>query len=93
MLWFLGQKAVTNIAISLARDNLPGLISNLASNKINRFERKIRGKGAVRAGKGFPLFLSNEDMNDIIKIIKSLEDVLMYQMYSLMVLLKQQNME
>ena len=81
MLWFLGQKAVTNIAISLARDNLPGLISNLASNKINRFERKIRGKGAVRAGKGFPLFLSNEDMNDIIKIIKSLEDVLMYQMY------------
>ena len=93
MLWFLGQKAVTNIAISLARDNLPGLINNLASNKINRFERKIRGKGAVRAGKGFPLFLSNEDMNDIIKIIKSLEDVLMYQMYSLMVLLKQQNME
>ena len=93
MLWFLGQKAVTNIAISLARDNLPGLISNLASNKINRFERKIKGKGAVRAGKGFPLFLSNEDMNDIIKIIKSLEDVLMYQMYSLMVLLKQQNME
>ena len=81
MLWFLGQKAVTNIAISLARDNLPGLISNLASNKINRFERKIRGKGAVRTGKGFPLFLSNEDMNDIIKIIKSLEDVLMYQMY------------
>ena len=81
MLWFLGQKAVTNIAISLARDNLPGLISNLASNKINRFERKIRGKGAVRAGKRFSLFISNKDMNDIIKIIKSLEDVLMYQMY------------
>ena len=81
MLWFLGQKAVTNIAISLARDNLPGLISNLASNTINRFERKISRKGAVRAGKGFPLFISNEDMNDIIKIIKSLEDVLMYQMY------------
>ena len=81
MLWFLGQKAVTNIAISLARDNLPGLISNLASNTINRFERKISRKGAVRAEKGFPLFISNEDMNDIIKIIKSLEDVLMYQMY------------
>ena len=81
MLWFLGQKAVTNIAISLARDNLPGLISNLASNAINRFERKIRGKGAVRAGKRFSLFISNKDMNDIIKIIKSLEDVLMYQMY------------
>ena len=27
-----------------------------------------------RAGKRFTLFISNEDMNDIIKIIKSLED-------------------
>ena len=31
-------------------------------------------RGAVRAGKGFTLFNSNVDMNDIIKIIKSLED-------------------
>ena len=41
---------------------------------INKFDRKISGKGAVRAGKGFTLFISNEDMNDTIKIIKSLED-------------------
>ena len=32
------------------------------------------GKGAFRAANGFTLFISNEDMNDIIKIIKSLED-------------------
>ena len=34
----------------------------------------------MRAGKGFNLFILNEDMNDIIKIIKSLEDsgVLIY---------------
>ena len=70
----LGKKALTNIAIPLARDNLPGLVSNLTSNAINKFERKISGKGAVRAGKGFTLFILNEDMNDIIKIIKSLED-------------------
>ena len=70
----LGKKALTNIAIPLARDNLPGLLSNLTSNAINKFERKISGKGAVRAGKGFTLFISNEDMNDIIKIIKSLEN-------------------
>ena len=70
----LGKKALTNIAIPLARDNLPGLVSNLISNAINKFERKISGKGAVRAGKGFTLFISNEDMNDIINIIKSLED-------------------
>ena len=53
---------------------MPGLVSNLSSNAINRFERKIFGKGDVRAGKRFILFISNEDMNDIIKIIKSLED-------------------
>ena len=36
---------------------------------------KISGKGAVRAGNRFTLFILNEDMNDIIKIIKSLEDL------------------
>ena len=29
----LGKKALRNIAIPLARDNLPGLVSNLTSNK------------------------------------------------------------
>ena len=68
------KKALTNVAILLARDNLSGLASNLTSSAINKFDRKISGKGAVRAGKGFTLFISNEDMNDIIKIIKSLGD-------------------
>ena len=54
---------------------MPGLVSNLTSNAINKFERKISGKGAVRAGKGFYLFIPNKDMNDIIKIIKSLKDL------------------
>ena len=62
---YFGLKALTN--------NLPGVVSNLTSNVINKFERKISGKGAVRAGKRFILFISNGDMNDIIKIIKSLE--------------------
>ena len=57
----------------MARDNKHGLASNLTSNTINKSERKISGKGAVRAGKEFTLFISNEDMNDTIKIIKSLE--------------------
>ena len=68
----LDKKVVTDLAVSLARDNLPGL--NLASNLMNKLERKISGKGAVRARKGFTLFISNEDMNDLFKIIKSLED-------------------
>ena len=72
--WFgnLGKKALTNIAIPLARDNLS---SNIASNAINKLERKISRKGEERAGKGFTLFISNEDMNDIIKTIKTLEDL------------------
>ena len=53
----LGKKAPTNIAIPLARDDLPELVSNLTSSVINKFDRKISGKGAVRAGKGFTLFI------------------------------------
>ena len=34
----------------------------------------ISERGAGRAGKRFTLFISNEDMNDTLKIIKSLED-------------------
>ena len=53
---------------------MPGLVNNSNSYVIDKVERKVSGKGAVRAGKGFTLFVSNEDMNDIIKIIKPLED-------------------
>ena len=68
----LAKKALTNVAISFTKENLPGLVTNLASNEINKFEIKVSGKGAVRAGKRFILFFSNEVLNDIIKIIKSL---------------------
>ena len=71
----LGKKALTNIAIPLARTNLSGLVSILNSNATNKLERKVSRKKAVRAGKGFALFISNEDMNEIFKIIKSLEDL------------------
>ena len=76
----LGKKVVTDLAIPFARDNLAGLVSSITSNTINKFEKEVNGKGNVRAVKGFTLFISNEDMNDIIKIIKSLEDsrVLIY---------------
>ena len=66
------KNALINVAIPLARDTLPGLVSNLTSNAVNQFERKISGKGALRTDRGFTWFISNEDMNDIIKIIKSL---------------------
>ena len=43
-------------------------------NEVNKFERKAGGKGVVRAGKGFILFILNEDVDNIISIAKSLED-------------------
>ena len=49
-------------------------MNNLTSNEINKLERKVGGKGAVREGKRLTLFISNEDTNDVIKIIKPLED-------------------
>ena len=43
-------------------------------NAVNKFERKIKGKQAVRTGKEFTFFILNDDMNDFIKIVKSLGD-------------------
>ena len=61
------KRTQTAVAIHLARHNLPGLLANWTANTINRFERKISGNEAVIAGKGFTLFISNENMNNIIK--------------------------
>ena len=36
----LGRKALTNVPMPLARHNFPGLVTNLNSNEINKFERK-----------------------------------------------------
>ena len=36
----LEKKGLTNIAINLARYNLPGLVSNLTSNAINNLKEK-----------------------------------------------------
>ena len=68
-----GIKALAKIAIYLARGNLSGWVSKLTSNALHKLERKISGKGAIGARKGFILFISNEYKKDIIKIIKSLE--------------------
>ena len=54
------KKALSCFAVHLARDNLTGLVSNFASNEINKFGRKISRKGAVRVGKRFTLFISNK---------------------------------
>ena len=77
----LGKKIMTDlsISISLARDHLPRLVSNLSSNAISnvidKAGRKINGKGAEKALRGFALFFSNENVNDIIRNIKSLDNL------------------
>ena len=57
----LDKKVVTNLAIYFAKNNLSELVTNLASNAAlnakNKFERRISGKGAARAGKGFAHFI------------------------------------
>ena len=62
-----------NYAVRFPKDVLPGLVSNIASNAasnaINKLEIRISSKLAVRTGKGCTLFISNEDMDDFIRII------------------------
>ena len=60
----LGKRTLANVAISFTRDILFELVSNIASNAINKFESKRSRKEAVRAGKGFALFISSEDIDD-----------------------------
>ena len=47
MLGNLSEKVITDLTILLARDDLLGLISNIASNATNKFERNMSGKGVV----------------------------------------------
>ena len=73
----MGKEILTNIVFPFAKDILPGLLNNFASNAtsnvIDKLGRKINRKIAVRAGKEFTLFISKENMDDIIKIVDSLK--------------------
>ena len=45
------RKKLKNVAIPFASDNVPGLVNNLASTAINKFENKASEKRAVKKGK------------------------------------------
>ena len=70
----LDKQVVTDISIPFAKNRLPDLVSNIASdaasNAINKFERRTSLKGAVRVGKVLTLFILNEDMDVTINIVK-----------------------
>ena len=82
MIGNLGKKAMLNFAVSLAKDILPKLATKATSSVINNCEKKKKkmrasgtGVGAVRAGKIFTLFILFVCMDNIIRIIKSLENL------------------
>ena len=74
----MGKKVVTDLTIPIAKNNFPGLVSNIvwnaASKAKNKFEKRICPKGAVRAGNGLTLLTSSGDIDDIFKTVKSSED-------------------
>ena len=43
------------------------------SSELDKFKREISGRGVARAGKWLNLFISNKDVDDIIKIAELLE--------------------
>ena len=49
------------------------MVSYVTSNTVDQLGRKITWQGAVRAMIEFILFISNEDTDDIIRIVESLE--------------------
>ena len=63
---------------------MPKLATKEASSVLNKFERKINRRRAIKAEKRLTSFISNEDMNDIIKIVEPLKK----QVYYLMVVVK-----
>ena len=75
----VGKKVIADLPICLSKSNFLGLVNRIASNAtwnvIGKLGREINGKGSVKGGERFTLFISNENMNDIIKVIKWLEDL------------------
>ena len=57
----------------MAVDVLSKLTNKATLSILGKVEKKICGKVFLRTRKGFTLFTSNEGLNDIVKIVKSLE--------------------
>ena len=56
MIGKLGKDALMNLAVALAKDVFLKLGTKATWSILDKLERKIRGRGAVRAGKGFIYF-------------------------------------
>ena len=69
----LSKKVLLELVVRLTKDVLPELATKATLSVLDKFERKISRQGAIRAGKGRTLFISNKDMDDVNKIVESLE--------------------
>ena len=58
----------------MTKNILPRLATKATLSVLDKLERKISQKGVVRARKGFTLLISNVHMDDITRIIISLQD-------------------
>ena len=69
-----------DLAVPMAKDVLPKLATKATFSALHIFGKKTKtkqnttnGQGAVRAGRQLTLFISNEDMDNIIKIVELIE--------------------
>ena len=53
----LGKKPLTDITVPLEKDFFSKLATKASSSAIHKFERRVNGRGVVRAAKGCTLFI------------------------------------
>ena len=68
----LSKKVLLELVVPLTKDVLAELATKATLSVLDKFERKISRQGAIRAGRR-TLFISNKDMDDVNKIVESLE--------------------
>ena len=78
---FLGELLVKTagplmkFAVPLPKNVFALLVAMASTSAIDGTTQATSRAGVVRAGKGVTLVIMNEDMNDIIRILKSLENL------------------
>ena len=73
----LGKTAgpLMKVAVPLPKNVLALLVAKASTSAIDGTIQATSRAGVARAGKGVTLVIMNEDMNDIIRILKSLENL------------------
>ena len=62
------------VSAPLAKNNLARFTTIAAASTVDGAYKKMRTRGAIRAGKDITLAISNEYIDDIISIIKLLDN-------------------